>query len=133
MSRSGVVPRSAMVALASVFLLVGPSARAATDGASSDGASPVSCQSDSDCASHPETPQCCVGAACAQANVCVACADYAGNPCAPLKCDGGLCDTTTGAACAVDAGRSGPQECWLSALAVAAAMVWLRLGRARLR
>jgi hypothetical protein len=34
----------------------------------------------------------------------VACVDYAGKPCVPVACDGGLCDTSNGSACSV-AGR----------------------------
>jgi hypothetical protein len=56
------------------------------------------CMTDTDCAGTPLQPHCATGS---MMPVCVACVDYAGKPCVPVACDGGLCDTSNGSACSV--------------------------------
>ncbi len=61
------------------------------------------CMSDFDCAATPGTPYCGMPGQ-GMPNSCVACIDYAGKPCLPVACDGGLCDTTNGSGCSVAGG-----------------------------
>jgi hypothetical protein len=93
-------PRHALVTFG-ILALLGAGARA--QNTSPDMAAPA-CTSDSDCSATPGTPRCCVGSSCMPVNVCVACVDDTGNPCAPIACDAALCDTTNGAACTLGRG-----------------------------
>jgi hypothetical protein len=107
-----------------------------SDASAGDGGAPPSgpaCMTDSDCKGTPATPHCCFGSSCAPANVCVACVDYAGNPCVPLGCDGALCDTTIGSECSLGRGpghRRGDNQALLG-LFLFAVTLWLARRRVR--
>jgi hypothetical protein len=86
-----------------------------------DGGTPaIACATDNDCKEALDAPHCAGG-------TCVGCVDYAGNPCAPVACDGALCDTTTGSGCAAASGR--PLGDLLLLASIAAVALWRRRRR----
>ena len=117
-----------LAAIASLLVLFLKQARAADGGA---GPEITPCKSDTECASAPATPHCCIGSSCEPVNVCVACVDYTGNPCAPVACDGALCDTTNGAECSALGGPGRRGKGAALPLAVLAALPLLLLRRRR--
>ncbi len=123
----------ARLALVCAFVCAGSVARAqaSDDGGTEPDMSVPACNSDSDCAATPGTPRCCVGSSCTPANVCVACIDYAGNPCVPVACDGALCATDNGAACSVGTRGGGGGRSALVVVLVAFALIGLVRRRRR--